>query len=248
MNAASLVKPVIAQVALEVIDDLDEALLGDITVRHVLTHTTGLPNWRPAGEERVPLRPPGVRWGYSGEGFVLLMQHLEQRTGQSLDHLVDADVFAPLDMTESRLDDPEPGYHGYRPLLTTAADYGVFLADVLSRDSDRWDARWPIDQELAWAAGWGIELGASLHLAVGTQRCGEQLRHRMPVDRRGSRRADRRSEGPHVLPGCGRARAPRRSRFAPRGAQRDLAGARVLGDRSDRSASVSPSRAVAQLG
>ena len=145
MNAASLVKPVIAQVALEVIDDLDEALLGDITVRHVLTHTTGLPNWRPAGEERVPLRPPGVRWGYSGEGFVLLMQHLEQRTGQSLDHLVDAHVFAPLDMTESRLDDPEPGYHGYRPLLTTARDYGVFLAHVLSRDADRWDARWSID-------------------------------------------------------------------------------------------------------
>ena len=112
----------------------------------------------------MPLRPPGVRWGYSGEGFVLLMQHLEQRTGQSLDQIVDAHVFAPLGMTESRLDEPEPGYHGYRPLLTTARDYGVFLAQVLSRDADRWDARWSIDQELAWAAGWGIEVGDPLYI------------------------------------------------------------------------------------
>ena len=159
MNAASLVKPVIAHVALELIDDLDEPLLNDIAVRHVLTHTTGLPNWRPAGEELHPVRPPGVRWGYSGEGFVLLQRHLEQRTSQSLDDLVDAHVFRPLAMHRSRLDDPEPGYHGYRPLLTTASDYGLFLADVLSIDDGRWDERWPIDPELAWAAGWGIEVG-----------------------------------------------------------------------------------------
>ena len=159
MNAASLVKPVIAQVALDVIDDLDEPVLGDITLRHVLTHTTGLPNWRPAGEELRPVRPPGVRWGYSGEGFVLVQRYLEQRTGQSLDSLVDAYVFAPLGMSDSRLDNPEPGYHGYRPLLTTARDCGVFLAHTLSMDDGRWDARWPIDVELAWAAGWGIEVG-----------------------------------------------------------------------------------------
>ena len=54
---------------------------GDITVRHVLTHTTGLPNWRPDGQPLEPLRPPGLRWGYSGEGFVLLQGHLEGRTG-----------------------------------------------------------------------------------------------------------------------------------------------------------------------
>ena len=159
MSGASLVKPVIAQVAIQVIDDLDGPVLGDITVRHVLTHTTGLPNWRPPGESLEPLRPPGVQWGYSGEGFVLLQRHLEQRTGQSLDDLVDAHVFAPLGMGDSQLDDPEPGYHGYRPLLTTAADYGLFLAHVLSNDDGRWDERWTIDAELAWAAGWGIEVG-----------------------------------------------------------------------------------------
>ena len=164
MNAASLVKPVIAQVALEVIDDLDEPVRGDITVRHVLTHTTGLPNWRPSGEELASLRPPGTGWGYSGEGFVLLTQHLERRTGQSLDDLVEERVFAPLGMTGTRLDVPEPGYHGYRPLLTMARDYGVFLAHVLSGDAARWDARWSIDAELAWGAGWGIEVGPPAYI------------------------------------------------------------------------------------
>lgn len=41
MNGASLVKQVIAHVALEVIDDLDEPVAGDITVRHVLTTRPG---------------------------------------------------------------------------------------------------------------------------------------------------------------------------------------------------------------
>lgn len=59
MQAASLVKQVVAHVALDVLDDLDEAVADDITVRHVLIHTTGLPNWRPEGAPLRPLRPPG---------------------------------------------------------------------------------------------------------------------------------------------------------------------------------------------
>ncbi len=159
MNAASLVKQVIAHLALELIEDLNEPILGDITVRHVLTHTTGLPNWRPEGHPLEPLRPPGERWGYSGEGFVLLQGHLQRRTGVSIAMLARDRVFGPLRMDQSRLADPEPGYHGYRPLLTTAADYGHFLAHVLRLDDARWQPLWRIDDELAWGAGWGIELG-----------------------------------------------------------------------------------------
>ena len=163
MNAASLVKQVIAHVALEFIEDLDEPVLGEITVRHVLTHTTGLPNWRPNGSALQPLRPPGVRWGYSGEGFVLLQKHLERQTGIPITTLVGDRLFGPLGMEQSRLTDPEPGFHGYRPLLTTAADYGRFLAYVLQLDDVRWQPLWRIDAELAWGAGWGIELGPPLY-------------------------------------------------------------------------------------
>jgi hypothetical protein len=159
MNACSLVKQVVAHACLAVVDDLDEPVHGDITVRHVLSHTTGLPNWRPAGESLRPLRPPGVRWGYSGEGFVLLQEHLERRTGRTITALVDEHVFGPFAMRGSRLDDPEPGFHGYRPLLTTATDFGRFLAGVLAIDDERWEPQWRIDDELAWGAGWGLELG-----------------------------------------------------------------------------------------
>jgi CubicO group peptidase (beta-lactamase class C family) len=163
MNAASLVKQVIAHLALEFIGDLDEPVLGDITVRHVLTHTTGLPNWRPGGQPLEPLRPPGQRWGYSGEGFVLLQEHLQRRSGVPIATLATDRVFGPLGMEQSRLGDPEPGFHGYRPLLTTAADYGLFLAHVLRLDDARWQPLWRIDGELAWGAGWGVELGPPLY-------------------------------------------------------------------------------------
>jgi CubicO group peptidase (beta-lactamase class C family) len=163
MNAASLVKQVLAHLALEIVADLDEPLLDDITVRHVLTHTTGLPNWRPAGQPLEPLRPPGTRWGYSGEGFVLLQQHLERRAGTPITRVAEERVFRPLGMNDTYLDDPEPGFHGSRPLMTTAADYGSFLAHSLGMRDERWEPLWPIDDELAWGAGWGIELGPPVH-------------------------------------------------------------------------------------
>ena len=163
MNAASLVKQVIGHIALEVVDNLDEHVDGDITVRHVLSHTTGLPNWRPEGEELVPLRPPGVRWGYSGEGFVLLQRHLERRTGEPIDRLARTLIFDRFEMSDTRLDEPEPGFHGFRALLTTATDYGRFLARVLAIDDQRWEPQWRIDDELAWGAGWGLELGPPVY-------------------------------------------------------------------------------------
>jgi CubicO group peptidase (beta-lactamase class C family) len=159
MNAASLVKPVLAHLALDVVDDLDERIHDDITVRHVLTHTTGLPNWRPDGAPLEPLRRPGERWGYSGEGFVLLLEYLERCSGRSISQLTDERVFRPLAMHDSALAEPEPGFHGYRPLTTTAADYGRFLAHVLRMRDERWEPLWRIDDELAWSAGWGIEFG-----------------------------------------------------------------------------------------
>jgi CubicO group peptidase (beta-lactamase class C family) len=163
MNGASLVKQVLAHLALECIGDLDAPIHADITARHVLTHTSGLPNWRPEGRPLEPLRPPGVRWGYSGEGFVLLQQHLERCTGTPIEDLAGDRVFSPLGMRDTWLADPEPGFHGYRPLMTTAADYGRFLAHALTVDDLRWEPLWRIDDELAWGAGWGIEIGPPLH-------------------------------------------------------------------------------------
>src|SRR5580658_4001625 len=163
MHAASLAKLIIGHLALVEIEDLDAPISGDITTRHVLSHTTGLPNWRDEGQSLMPLRPPGQRWGYSGEGFLLLQQHLELCTRRSIDQLAADGVFGPLEMVDTFFDVPEPGYHGWRPLLSTGADFGRFLAHVLSIDDERWRAQVSIDDELAWGASWGLELGAPLH-------------------------------------------------------------------------------------
>jgi len=162
-NAASLAKQIVGHLALTLVDDLDEPIAGPITIRHVLSHTTGFPNWRPEGESLRPLRPPGQRWGYSGEGFVLLSKFLEQRFGTTAEELAHREVFRPLGMSDSRLDDPEPAFHGNRALMTTAGDYARFLAYVLGTDDERWRPQWPIDNELAWGAGWGLELGPPVY-------------------------------------------------------------------------------------
>jgi hypothetical protein len=80
-----------------------------------------------------------------------------------VNELAERHVFAPVGMSDSRLDEPEPGYHGYRPLLTTARDYARFLAHVLGVDDERWRVQWRIDDELAWGAGWGLETRSPMY-------------------------------------------------------------------------------------
>ncbi len=100
-EAASLSKPVLAYRALQLCDkgqlDLDKPLndyisepiltddpqIGLITMRHVLCHTTGFPNWRKKGTPLRIMLPPGERFSYSGEGYLYLQKVLEKVTGQS---------------------------------------------------------------------------------------------------------------------------------------------------------------------
>lgn len=118
---ASLSKPVFAYVVLQLVDRgllaLDAPLaryarpdyLGDspwlarITVRDVLRHSTGLPNWRkdPAREPLVPAVAPGTRIDYSGEAFVWLQLAVEAVTGESLDQTMRRLLFAPAGMNDS---------------------------------------------------------------------------------------------------------------------------------------------------
>lgn len=169
-EAASLSKPLFSYVVLQLVDagllDLDEPLsrigspiapadpaAAQITARHVLSHTTGLPNWR---RDAYPLRTyftPGSRFSYSGEGFVHLQSIVERITGQPLDALTHRLVFGPLAMRDSGYlwqdrfhgnhatphDEARKTLRKFTPstanaaysLHTTAADYGCFLLAVL---------------------------------------------------------------------------------------------------------------------
>jgi CubicO group peptidase (beta-lactamase class C family) len=71
-----------------------------ITARHVLSHTTGFPNWRQ--EKELPIQfAPGSQYQYSGEGFSYLQAVVEEITGKSFETFMLENVLTPLGMTSS---------------------------------------------------------------------------------------------------------------------------------------------------
>ncbi|MGZ4691579.1 MAG: serine hydrolase domain-containing protein [Acidimicrobiia bacterium] len=195
--AASLSKPVFASGAMSLVDagllELDRPLseylaepylaneerASSITARMVLSHTTGLPNWRQDGP--LFLRwSPGTRWGYSGEGYSYLQEVVEHLAGTRLDlYLADA-VLGPLGMNDSSFawqdvdemrlalgHSPDGDLRPpFRPLhakaaaggmFTTVSDYLRFLLHSLANNHRMFEPQARIDDELAWGLGWGIE-------------------------------------------------------------------------------------------
>ncbi|RFF29498.1 serine hydrolase domain-containing protein [Wenzhouxiangella sediminis] len=169
-NAASLTKPVFAVTALHLVDEgemtLDQSL-GDLwvdpdladdprheqlTPRILLSHQSGLPNWR--GNRQLQFMfPPGTRHEYSGEGFEYLRRAIERSTEASISALTAEYVFEPASMTRTTMgwtdtigDNVARGYNEAgepidtslderRPnaaahLMTTVGDYASFLAWV----------------------------------------------------------------------------------------------------------------------
>jgi serine-type D-Ala-D-Ala carboxypeptidase len=90
-----------------------------ITVRHLLSHSSGLPSplllWKHAQtrEQLMRLvydlpaeRAPGSHYAYRDENFILLGEVIERITGQPLDAFTQAAVFAPLGMRSSGFSPP----------------------------------------------------------------------------------------------------------------------------------------------
>ena len=85
-----------------------------VSIQHLLTHTSGLPSFRPYDTLthnpdslalmlfRTPLdRPPGERMVYSDIGAFMMGRIVETVSGERLDHYLAAHVFTPLGMTET---------------------------------------------------------------------------------------------------------------------------------------------------
>ena len=119
-GAASLSKPVFTYAILRMRDenliDLDRPLWNylpyedlpaveqskQITARHVLSHSTGLQNWRFNRDQKLEFAfKPGERFQYSGEGFYYLQRVLESITGRGFEEYMQEQVLKPLGMANS---------------------------------------------------------------------------------------------------------------------------------------------------
>lgn len=119
--AASLTKPLVAYLALLLVEqgriELDAPLrryltrpylpeeprADAITLRHLLSHQGGFPNWRPKDQPLVMHAAPGQQFRYSGEGYQYLQHCLEQLTGARLDVLLHEQLLQPLALSSSSL-------------------------------------------------------------------------------------------------------------------------------------------------
>ncbi|WP_405875956.1 serine hydrolase [Streptomyces sp. NBC_00005] len=90
----------------------------DITIRQLLTHTSGFRDWiplynAPTYEEKVqlvfdeaPLNPPGTTYRYSDLNLISLQLVLEKITGRTLDTLLHDGITAPLGLDYTRYNPP----------------------------------------------------------------------------------------------------------------------------------------------
>jgi CubicO group peptidase (beta-lactamase class C family) len=198
-QAASLSKQALLYAVLQTIDagrlDLDrplidymetppdypEANLTHITARHVLTHSTGWPNWPPDNEPLKPVRELG-QWSYSGAGFVYLQNTLESIWHESASDYTRRLVLDPLGMDSSSFvwrdayaQTATAGFdqdgnavkqfypstaNGASSLLTTAREYALLLEAYLApgiqqRHPAVYTRHTDIDTRVGWSLGWG---------------------------------------------------------------------------------------------
>jgi CubicO group peptidase (beta-lactamase class C family) len=102
----------------------------DITIRQLLTHTSGFRAWiplynAPTYEEKLqliwnqaPLNPPGSAYLYSDLNLISLQLVLERITGRALDVLLREEITAPLGLTSTRYNPPT----SWRPRIAATED------------------------------------------------------------------------------------------------------------------------------
>lgn len=101
-----------------------------ITIRHLLTHTSGFRAWLPLYKEpthegklrlvwnEAPVNPPGTKYLYSDLNLISLQLVLEEITGRGLDALLHDEITAPLRMHRTRYNPPA----SWKPAIAATED------------------------------------------------------------------------------------------------------------------------------
>jgi CubicO group peptidase (beta-lactamase class C family) len=126
-----------------------------ITVRHLLTHTSGIPDYttdamdyrRDYTEDELakmafglkPEFPPGSRWNYSNTGYVLLGIIIHKASGQFYGDVLRDRVFGPLQMRTARIiseEDIIPNRAAGYQLVKGALKNQEWVAPMLNTTAD----------------------------------------------------------------------------------------------------------------
>lgn len=122
-----------------------------VTLRHLLTHTSGLPQMKKDGVGTVTdkdpfvvalqlVAAPGARWSYSNEGVQLLSPILDAAGGEPIQDFARRRLFAPVGMSETRLHLDASGHAWtYADMETTPRD--LARIGLLMLDHGRWNER-----------------------------------------------------------------------------------------------------------
>ena len=123
-----------------------------VTVRHLLTHSSGLPAWRALYREAAdrasamaladttPLDTvPGARMVYSDLGAIVLTQALEHVYGTRIDSLLAQRVFGPLGMTSTRYLPPAEWRDHIAPTENDPWRGRILLGEVHDENAARLD-------------------------------------------------------------------------------------------------------------
>jgi CubicO group peptidase (beta-lactamase class C family) len=146
--------------------EASSARMKRVTVRHVLSHTTGLSNWRQQPGPLEPADEPGKKFSYSGEAYFYLQRVVEAVTAKAFSRVMQEQVFEPFGMKqssyvwlpqfESRM---AAGYDGQenrldvqaaigRRTLQIAQEWGISLTDWRCQESARAiplvNPQWPV--------------------------------------------------------------------------------------------------------
>jgi serine-type D-Ala-D-Ala carboxypeptidase len=118
----------------------DQTARASVSLRHLLTHTSGLPAWLPLYADcadpeaaiarvcRPPLAaPPGTRVVYSDLGFILLGEIVRRVSGQPLDRFTNERVFTSLGMADTGYL-PDPARHERIAPTESGEDYETATA------------------------------------------------------------------------------------------------------------------------
>ena len=137
------------------------------TLRHLLTHMSGLPDQLPNNNQlraaharlseftaaalRVPLSfPPGSRYQYSSMGILLAAEIAQRLSGRDIRTLVQQTVFGPLSMHNSALG---TGQLLPEQIMACQTDFAAPEAGAGAADAKSWDWNSPFWRQLG--APWG---------------------------------------------------------------------------------------------